>query len=168
MPFIWRSASDHDCFSKTRQSFPRTPTRESIAKGLTRTAFSDISVGDKVHFALPSNVEIFDRVQFRLALKFAGVPTGRAIRVRMLCFDDLPEIKRWTLRPIMGRSRRLKGVIDGTLIIARGIDQLWMSVTARGAQNLTVSGTFQAKLARGSSGSIVHRIGRAVGLWGRT
>ena len=62
----------------------------------------------------------------------------------MLCFDDLPlEIKRWTLHPIMGRSRRLTGVIDGTLIVARGIDQLWMSVTARGAQNMTVSGDFR-------------------------
>ena len=51
---------------KDAPKFPRTPTPESIAKGLTRTAFSDISVDDKVHFELPSNVEIFDRMQFRL------------------------------------------------------------------------------------------------------
>jgi hypothetical protein len=99
----------------------------------------EIKAGQKVVLPMPSGVRPTDRVQFRLLLEVAdewrntsSLVLGTSALVRLRCGDagvfEL-ELGRWVVGRKQGRPQELRGDIDGSLVVARGIDELWLYVT---------------------------------------
>ena len=87
---------------------------------------------------MPSGVRPTDRIQFRLSLEVAdewrnasSLFLGTSALVLLRCFGGFPlELGRLV---VLGGSRAGRrssgGDIDGSLVVGRGIDQLWLHVT---------------------------------------
>jgi hypothetical protein len=96
----------------------------------------EITAGQKVVLPMPSGVRPTDRVQFRLLLEVAdewrktsSLVLGTSALVLLRCFDRTPlELGRLVVRRKQSRPQELRGEIDGSLVVGRGIDELWLHV----------------------------------------
>lgn len=138
------------------QQSPRGPDRQNLSEA--KTAFTHVPAEQKIFLALPPNVDPSERVQFRLVLEFAGLAPGTRLVLLLRCLEGLPlEVKRWALRARSGRSYTLAGELDGALIVARGIDQLWL-MAANAPAGTTLTGTFAAGVSLSRREALVDRL----------
>jgi len=105
-------------------------------KGPINATLPEIMLSQKVVLPMPSGVRPTDRVQFRLLLEFtdewrnAFSPPGTSALVLLRCFERFPlELGRLVVRQKQSGPQELRGDIDGSLAVGRGIDQLWLRVT---------------------------------------
>src|SRR5262249_47329919 len=117
---------------------PREPIRLTAQ---TRSHFCAVPVKQNVFLDLPRNVDPSESLDFRLTVEFTNLP--RRCRVLVLlqcCGGPHLELKRWLLlRPCSRRRYVLTGKIDGSLIVARGIDRIWLTVAMRPPNETTMT-----------------------------
>jgi hypothetical protein len=126
------------------------------------TTLTEIRAGKKVVLPIPSGVRSTDRVHFGLLLEPAEewrrAPSwalGTSALVLLRCFDEFPlELGRLVVQRTQNGRQELRGEIDGSLVVGRGIDELWLHVITPRAlwlYNLRVRvGQFVTKGARGA------------------
>jgi len=123
---------------RSRRFIGRVPNSPKIAIGESRvTTQPEIRVGQKVVLPMPSGVSPTDRVQFRLLLEVAdewrnasSSALGTSALVVLRCFDNFAlELGRLLIRRKQSGPQELQGDIDGSLVVGRGIDELWLDVS---------------------------------------
>jgi hypothetical protein len=112
---------------------------EASGKSGVNATLPEIKAGQKVVLPMPSGVRPTDRVQFRLLLEVADewrngssrfLGTSAIVRLLNVDSDVFPlELGRWAVRRKRGGPQELRGEIDGSLVVGRGIDELWLYVT---------------------------------------
>jgi Uncharacterised nucleotidyltransferase len=117
-----------------RVSSSRKPARR---KSRINATLPEIKAGRKIVLPMLSGVRPTDRVQFRLLLEVAdewrnasSLVLGTSALVRLLSVEGVfpLELGRWVVRRKHG-PQELRGDIDGSLVVGRGIDELWLYVT---------------------------------------
>ena len=116
-----------------RVSSPRKVAGRQTKINLTLT---EIRAGQKVVLPMPTGVRPADRVHFRLQLEVADEwrnssrTLGTSALVLLRCFDEFPlELGRLVVQRKQSERKELRGEIDGSLVVGRGIDELWLHVT---------------------------------------
>jgi hypothetical protein len=105
-----------------------------------------VALEEKVTLPLPRDVGPGQSIDFRLTLRLNGLPLRQTVLVLLRCLDGVPlEIDRWRLRGRWIMPRRLTGKINGALIMARGIDTLWL-MAKKAPPGVTLSGSFEARV----------------------
>ena len=75
------------------------------------------------------------------------------------CDGQSLELKRWLLlRPRAGRKYILNGKIDCDLLVARGVDRLWIMTTMRRRNGTTLTGVFESGIALNSWEAFAGRL----------
>ena len=111
------------------------PALISGGESQVNATLPEIKAGQKVVLPMPSGVRPTDRVQFRLLLEVADEcdnPRGciATVRLRNGHVDTFSlELGRWVVPLKQGGPQELRGEIGGSLVVARGIDELWLHVT---------------------------------------
>ena len=108
-------------------------------EGQVNATLPEIKAGQKVALPMPSGVRPTDRVRYRLLLEVADEWRNASSRVhgtsaivRLRNFDGdafALELGRWVFRRKQCGPQELKGDIDGSLVVGRDIDELWLYVT---------------------------------------
>jgi hypothetical protein len=122
------------------------PHRGASSAPNTKARFNAVALEEKVTLPLPRDVGPGQSIDFRLTLRLNGLPLRQTVLVLLRCLDGVPlEIDRWRLRGRWIMPRRLTGKINGALIMARGIDALWL-MAKKAPPGVTLSGSFEARV----------------------
>jgi hypothetical protein len=124
---------------RSRRFIERVSSPRKVAGCQTQTnaTLTEIRAGQKVVLPMPSGVRPTDRVRFRLLIEVADEwrsassrVLGTSALVLLRCFDEFPlEFGRLVVRRTQSGRQEMRGEIDGSLVVGRGIDQLWLHVT---------------------------------------
>jgi Uncharacterised nucleotidyltransferase len=135
-----RAICQAECI-RSRHFIQRVPSSSKVVsrKRLVNVTLPEIKAGQKVVLPIPPGVRPTDRVQFRLLLEVADewrkgssrvLGTSAIVRLRNVDGDVFPlELGRWVVRRKQGQPQELRGEIDGSLVVGRGIDEVWLYVT---------------------------------------
>lgn len=151
-------------FIRSRRFIERVSSPPKVAgrQPQINTTLPEIRAGQKVVLPMPSGVRPSDRVHFRLLLEAAdgwrSAPSwlfGTSALVLLRCFDEFPfELGRLVVQRKQSGRQELRGEIDGSIVVGRAIDELWLHVTTPRVlwlYNLRVRiGRFVTKEARGA------------------
>jgi Uncharacterised nucleotidyltransferase len=149
---------------RSRRFIERVSSPRKVAgrQSQINATLTEIKAGQKVVLPMPSGVRPTDRVQFRLLLEVAdewrnasSLVLGTSALVLLRCFDGFPlELGRLVVRRKQSGPQELRGEIDGSLVVGRGIDELWLHVTTVEAFWLYNLRTLRTQLVRfGTKGS---------------
>ena len=118
----------------------------------TRSDFANVPAEQRIDVKLPPILIPSQHLEFRLTLEFTDLPRPTHALAMLKCCDGRPlELKRWLLfRPRSGRRYLLTGKIDCDLLVARGIDRLWIITTIGRRNGTTLAGTFESGIALSS------------------
>jgi hypothetical protein len=124
---------------RSRRFIERVPSPLKAAGRESRISATlpEIMADQKVVLPMPSGVRPTDRIQFRLSLEVAdewrnasSLFLGTSALVLLRCFGGFPlELGRLVVPRKQSGPQELRGDIDGSLVVGRGIDQLWLHVT---------------------------------------
>jgi hypothetical protein len=124
---------------RSRHFIERVSTQRKVAgrQNEINATLTEIKAGQKVVLPMPSGVRPTDRVQFRLLLEVtdewrntSSRVLGTSAQLVLRCFDDFSlELGRLVVRRRKSRPQELRGELDGSLVVGRGIDELWLQVT---------------------------------------
>jgi hypothetical protein len=131
-----RAVFQSECI-RSRRFIERTSPRKVMGRQTEITATLEITPGQKVVLPMPSGIRSTERVHFRLLLEVADEwrnasswVLGTSVLVLLRCFDGFPlELGRLVVQQKQSGPQKLRGEIDGSLVVARGIDELWLYVT---------------------------------------
>jgi hypothetical protein len=123
---------------RSRRFIDRVSSPRKVAGRQTQVnaTLTEIRAGQKVVLLMPSGVKPTDRVHFRLLLEVADEwrnasfwVRGTSTLVLLRCFDGFPlELGRMVVQRKQRGPQELQGDIDGSLVVGRGIDELWLHV----------------------------------------
>lgn len=150
-----RAIYDAECI-RARRFIKRAPVQsaDDVRQKRVTATLSDVKPDEKIVLPMPSGVRPSDRIQFRLQFDLADelskvLGAGKSPLIMLRCFDYIPlELGRLRIRPRPGQPHELAGEIDGALVVGRGIDQLWLSVTVVEADWLRKLHEMRARLSQ--------------------
>jgi hypothetical protein len=123
---------------RSRRFIERVSSSGKVAGRRSRISATllEIKADQKIVLPMPSGVQPTDRVHFRLLLEVAdewrGASSllGTSALVLLRCFDGFTlELGRLVIRRKLSGRQELRGEIDGSLVVGRGINELWIHVT---------------------------------------
>jgi hypothetical protein len=124
---------------RSRRFIERVSSPPKVAGRHTQinAMLTEIRVGQKLVLRMPSGIQPTDRVHFRLLFEVADEwrnassrVFGTSALVLLRCFDQWPlELGRLVVRRQQSGPQELQGEMDGSLVVGRGIDELWLHVT---------------------------------------